>query len=133
MKKRSLWLITALMTFALLGVFVMQLYYIRESYKLNSKLFEQNVNQALNAVVNKVQALNAVDHIGKKDLDFKLQRKQSDLDRAQEYVELREKFKEEEEKRKRENFRQIVDALNYQDTLVKMNFGDGVDPFGRRV
>lgn len=119
-------MITALMTFALLGVFVMQLYYIRESYKLNSKLFEQNVNQALNAVVNKVQALNAVDHIGKKDLDFKLQRKQSDLDRAQEYVDLREKFKEEEEKRKRENFRQIVDALNYQDTLVKMNFGDGV-------
>lgn len=114
------------MTFALLGVFVMQLYYIRESYKLNSKLFEQNVNQALSAVVNKVQTLNAVDHIGKKDLDFKLQRKQNDLDRAQEYVDLRDKFKEEEEKRKQENFRQIVEALNYQDKLVKMNFGDGV-------
>ncbi|KQB99409.1 sensor histidine kinase KdpD [Pedobacter sp. Hv1] len=126
MKKRSLWLITALMTFALLGVFVMQLYYIRESYKLNSKLFEQNVNQALSAVVNKVQALNAVDHIGKKDLDFKLKKRQNDLDRAQEYVDLRDRFKEEEEKRKQENFRQIVEALNYQDKLVKMNFGDGV-------
>ena len=61
------------MTVALLGVFVMQLYYIKESYKLNSKLFEQNVNQALNAVVNKVQKRNVVGHIDKKDAEISSQ------------------------------------------------------------
>lgn len=114
------------MTLALLGVFVMQLYYIRESYRLNSKLFEQNVNQALNAVVNKVQRQNAASHITKKDLDFKLQREQSELDRAQQYVDLKEKFKIEEDKRRLDKFRQIDDALNYQDTLVKLNFGQAI-------
>jgi len=114
------------MTLALLGVFVMQLYYIRESYRLNSKLFEQNVNQALNAVVNKVQRQNAASHINKKDLDFKLQREQSELDRAQQYVDLKEKFKLEEDKRRLDKFRQIDKELNYQDTLVKRNFGEAI-------
>ena len=114
------------MTLALLGVFVMQLYYIRESYRLNSKLFEQNVNQALNALVNKVQRQNAASHINKKDLDFKLQREQSELDRAQQYVDLKEKFKLEEDKRRLDKFRQIDKELNYQDTLVKRNFGEAI-------
>ncbi|MBB2146528.1 two-component sensor histidine kinase [Pedobacter sp. LMG 31464] len=126
MKKRSLWLITALMTLALLGVFVMQLYYIKESYTLKSQLFEQDVNQALNAVVNKVQKQNAVTHITKKDLDFKIQGEQNDLNRAQKYVDLKEKFNLQEEKRKQDKYRQILAALNYQDTLIRMNFGDAV-------
>src|SRR6218665_2202801 len=108
MKKRSLWIITALMTLALLGVFVMQLYYIKESYNLNSKLFEQNVNQALNAVVNKVQKQNAANHITKKDIDFKLQQEQDGLERAQLYIDLKEKIKLEEEKRRQDKFRQII-------------------------
>lgn len=126
MKKSSLWIITALMTLALVGVFVMQLYYIRESYNLNSKLFEQNVNQALNAVVNKVQRQNAANNINKTGLDLELQHKETELERAQKYVDLREKFKQDEEKRKLANYKQIVDELNYQDTLVKMNFGDAI-------
>ena len=112
------------MTLALLGVFVIQLYYINESYKLNSQLFEQNVNQALNAVVDKVQKKNAVNHINKKDFDFKILRKKGELDRAQKYVDLKEKFNAQEEKRKQDKFRQIIEALNYQDKLVKSNFGD---------
>ncbi|RZK01464.1 MAG: two-component sensor histidine kinase, partial [Flavobacterium sp.] len=71
MKKRSLWIITALMTFALLGVFVMQMYYIRESYNLKSQLFEQNVSQALTAVINKIQKTNVINRINKKDDEFK--------------------------------------------------------------
>ena len=114
------------MTLALVGVFVMQLYYIKESYKLNSKLFEQNVNQALNAVVNKVQRQNAADNINKKGLDLELQYKETDLERAQRYVDLREKFKLEQDKRKQENYKLIVDGLNFQDKLVKMNFGDAI-------
>lgn len=114
------------MTLALLGVFVMQMYYIKESYKLNSQLFEQNVNQALNAVVNKVQKQNAVMHINKKDIAFKLQREQNGLERAQQYLNLKEGFKAEEEKRRQNRYRQIIDGLNYQDTLVKLNFGDAI-------
>ena len=114
------------MTLALVGVFVMQLYYIRESYNLNSKLFEQNVNQALNAVVNKVQRQNAADNINKKGLDIELQHKETELERAQRYIDLREKFKQEEEKRKLDNYRLIVNELNYQDTLVKANFGEAL-------
>lgn len=126
MKKSSLWIITALMTLALVGVFVMQLYYIRESYNLNSKLFEQNINQALTAVVNKVQKQNAADNINKKTIDVALKHKDTELERAQKYVDLRERFKKEEEQRKLANYKQIVDELNYQDTLVKMNFGDAI-------
>jgi two-component system phosphate regulon sensor histidine kinase PhoR len=126
MKKRSLWLITALMTLALLGVFVMQLYYIKESYTLKSQLFEQDVNQALNAVVNKVQKQNAISNITKKYLDLKIQKEQSELDKAQKYVDLKEKFNKEEEERKQEKYRQILAALNYQDTLIRRNFGDAV-------
>ncbi len=114
------------MTLALVGVFVMQLYYIKESYKLNSKLFEQNVNQALNAVVNKVQRQNAADNINKKSFDLELQHKETELERAQRYIDLRERFKLEQDKRRQEKYKQIVDALNYQDKLIKLNFGDAV-------
>lgn len=114
------------MTLALVGVFVMQLYYIRESYNLNSKLFEQNINQALTVVVNKVQRQNAADNINKKTIDVALKHKDTELERAQKYVDLRERFKKEEEQRKLANYKQIVDELNYQDTLVKMNFGNAI-------
>ncbi len=126
MKKKSLWLITALMTLALLGVFVMQLYYIKEAYKLKSQLFEQNVNRALNEVVNKVQVRNAANHISKKEGDFKIKRHQTELDRAQRYVDLKETFKTQEEKREQENYKHIQEALNYQDKLVRLNFGDAI-------
>ena len=106
------------MTLALVGVFVMQLYYIRESYNLNSKLFEQNINQALTAVVNKVQKQNAADNINKKTIDVALKHKDTELERAQKYVDLRERFKKEEEQRKLANYKQIVDG----DVLVLSTF-----------
>ena len=114
------------MTLALLGVFVMQLFYIKESYKLKSQLFEQNVNQALSEVVNKVQVSNAVNHLNNQDFDFKLKRNQTALERAQRYVDLKEKFKTQEGKREQEKYKQIQEALNYQDKLVRMNFGDAI-------
>ncbi|TKC07634.1 sensor histidine kinase [Pedobacter frigoris] len=99
MKKRSLWLITALMTLALLGVFVMQLYYIRQAYNLNSRLFQQDVNQALNAVVNKVQKRNAALHINKRDLKLERNRETEIRNQAQQLVDYKERYKAEEEKR----------------------------------
>ncbi|MBB6499776.1 sensor histidine kinase [Pedobacter cryoconitis] len=119
MKKRSLWLITALMTIALLGVFVMQLYYIREAYRLKSQLFEQEVNQALSAVAGKVQRLNAVNHINKKDLEWRLKMENQRRDRTRRLIGLDQKFKEEERKRKYEQQKQMIDELNYQDGMIR--------------
>ncbi|WP_316769545.1 HAMP domain-containing sensor histidine kinase [Pedobacter frigiditerrae] len=122
MKKKSLWLITALMTLALLGVFVMQLYYIKESYKLNSKLFEQNVNQALNAVVNKVQKQNVVGHIDKKDAEIRSQ-KEEDLKRQTDsIVAFKVRFRENENLRKLKQKQQEIDYLNLQDSAIRADF-----------
>lgn len=119
MKKKSLWLITGLMTIALLGVFVMQLYYIREAYRLKSQLFEQEVNQALSGVANKVQRLNAVDHINKKDMEWRIRMESQHRDKTRRLLDLDQKFKEEDKKRKYNQQKQIIDELNYQDGMIR--------------
>lgn len=122
MKKTSFWLITALMTVALVGVVVMQLYYIRQAYQLNSKLFEQNVNQALNAVVNKVQRRNAATHISRKDFEWRLKREKEQRDKEKSILLLAEKYKEEERQRKRKQQKIIIDDLNFQDSMIREKF-----------
>ena len=119
MKKKSLWLITGLMTIALLGVFVMQLYYIREAYRLKTQLFEQNVNQALSAVASKVQRLNAVDHINKKDYEWRIKLENQRRDKTRRFINLDQKFKDEERKRKYAQQKQMIDELNYQDGMIR--------------
>ena len=119
MKKKSLWLITGLMTIALLGVFVMQLYYIREAYRLKSQLFEQEVNQALSGVASKVQRLNAVDQINKKDLEWRIKMENQHRDKTLKLIELDQKFKEEDRKRKFAQQKQVIDELNYQDGMIR--------------
>ncbi len=47
------------MTFALLGVVAMQLYFLTQSYDLQSKLFDRSVNEALNNVVDKLSRQDA--------------------------------------------------------------------------
>ncbi len=59
MKRNSINLIITLMTIALVGVMGMQLYFLSQAYKLNSKQFDQSVNQALTNVVDKLQKLDA--------------------------------------------------------------------------
>jgi len=119
MKNKSLWLITGLMTVALLGVFVMQLYYIREAYKLKSQLFEQEVSQVLSTVADKVQRLNAVNHINKTDLQWKINIENRRRDRTRQLIDLDQKFKEEERKRKYTQQKQMIDELNYQDAMIR--------------
>lgn len=119
MKKKGLWLITALMTIALLGVVVMQLYYIREAYRLKSQLFEQEVSQVLSAVAGKVQRLNAVSSINKKDLEWRISMENQRRDRTRHLIELDQKFKEEERIRKYNQQKQIIDELNYQDGMIR--------------
>lgn len=107
------------MTIALLGVFVMQLYYIREAYRLKSQLFEQDVNQALTAVASKVQRLNAVNHINKQDLAWRIKLENQRRDRTRRLIDLDQKFKDEEHRRKYKQQKQIIDELNYQDEMIR--------------
>ncbi|RZL07415.1 MAG: two-component sensor histidine kinase, partial [Pedobacter sp.] len=122
MKKRSLWLITALMTIALLGVFVMQLYYIREAYNLKSQLFEHDVNEVLSSVVTKVQKRYAANHISKKDLQIRRERDRDFRDRAQQIVDFKENFRIAEEKRKYNQKKKIFDDLNTRDSMLRITF-----------
>lgn len=122
MKKSSLWIITALMTLALLGVFVMQMYYIRESYNLKSQLFEQDVNQALAAVVNKIQKKNVIQHINKKDVEFKELKTRNIRSQTDSIVSFKVMFKENEVLRKVKQRQQIFDYLGLQDSLIRLNF-----------
>ena len=110
------------MTFALLGVFVMQMYYIRESYELKSQLFEQNVNEALTAVVNKIQKKNVIKQINKKDGEFKDLKSRNNRSHTDSIVSFKVKFKENEVLRKIRQRQQIFDYLGLQDSLIRENF-----------
>jgi two-component system phosphate regulon sensor histidine kinase PhoR len=122
MKKRSLWIITALMTTALLGVFVMQMYYIREAYNLKSQLFEQDVNQALSSVVNNIQKRNVIGHIKRKDVEIKELKKQNIRSQTDSIVAFKVLFKENNEQRKLKQRQQIFDYIGLQDSLIRDNF-----------
>lgn len=110
------------MTIALLGVFVMQLYYIREAYALKSQLFEQDVSQALNAVVNKVQKRYAATHLNKKEDQLKEEREAELRDKAQILVDFKEQHKLKEERRKLEQQKKIIADLNMQDSVIRNNY-----------
>ncbi|MES2266450.1 MAG: HAMP domain-containing sensor histidine kinase [Bacteroidota bacterium] len=66
MKRRSIGLIIGLMGFALLGVVIMQLYFLRQSYQMQSELFNRSVNEALNNVVSKVTKQDALNFLNAK-------------------------------------------------------------------
>ncbi|WP_421945721.1 sensor histidine kinase [Pedobacter sp.] len=122
MKKRGFWVITVLMTVALLGVFVMQLYYIREAYNLKSQLFDEQVNQTLTSVVNKVQRLNAADRISRKDIENKVKRSQDKRQRELDIKDLKQQFAEASEIRQAERENEIENYLNQQDSLIRNRF-----------
>ena len=122
MKKKSFWFITVLMTVALLGVFVMQLYYIRESYKLKSQLFDEQVNQTLTSVVNKLQRRNVADHLNRKDAENKLKQLQDSRQRALDIKDLRQQYVQEAELRQAERENQIESYLNEQDSIIRVSY-----------
>jgi two-component system phosphate regulon sensor histidine kinase PhoR len=66
MKKRSIRLIIVLMSFALLGVMAMQFYFLRQSYLMQSELFDSSVNQALSNVVAKATKHDAIHFLSSK-------------------------------------------------------------------
>ncbi len=66
MKKRSIGIIIGLMSFALLGVVAIQLYFLHESYKLQSQLFDHDVKEALNNVADKLTKQDAINFLNSK-------------------------------------------------------------------
>jgi len=70
MKKRSITLIISLMGFALLGVVAMQLYFLRQSYQMQSELFDRSVNEALSNVVAKITKRDAQNFLNVKAKNF---------------------------------------------------------------
>src|SRR6476660_1573728 len=66
MKKKSISLIIGLMAIALTGVMAMQLYFFRESYQLQEKLFDQSVHEALTRVVERIEKRDANNFLEKK-------------------------------------------------------------------
>ena len=60
MKKRSIGIIIGLMSFALIGVVAMQLYFLWQSYDMQSKLFDRSVNEALSNVATKASKHDAI-------------------------------------------------------------------------
>ncbi|WP_410220251.1 sensor histidine kinase [Pedobacter sp.] len=122
MKKRNLWIITALMTVALLGVFVMQLFYIRESYSLKLQLFDQDVNQALSSVVNTIQKRNVVKHFDERDRVSQREHTSRIRSQTDSIVAFKVRFKENEAIRKYKQQQQLVDYLNFQDSAIRANY-----------
>lgn len=106
------------MTLALLGVFVMQLYYIRESYKLNSQLFERDVNQALSEVVGKIQRQNAVIHIKKKGKENERKYERGIKSQTDSIVAFKVRYRENENLRKFRQRQQIASYLLFQDSVI---------------
>jgi two-component system phosphate regulon sensor histidine kinase PhoR len=66
LKKKSIAIIIGLMGFALLGVVAMQLYFLKQSYDMQSKLFDRSVNEALDNVVAKLTKQDAVNFLNGK-------------------------------------------------------------------
>jgi len=122
MKKRSFWLITVLMTVALLGVFVMQLYYIREAYNLKSQLFDEQVSQALSAVVNKVQKRNVYTFFQKNNDQQKQKRYQDERKRALDLIEAQQKYQFHVQQNQIRREKEIESYLNEQDNIIRSTF-----------
>jgi two-component system phosphate regulon sensor histidine kinase PhoR len=66
MKKKSIVLITISMAVALLGVMAMQFYFLRQSYQLQSELFDGLVKEALNNVVAQVNKHDQINFLNNK-------------------------------------------------------------------
>lgn len=101
MKKRSITLIIWLMSVALIGVMAMQYYFIKESYKQKSKLFDEGVTAALASVASKIE----------KQEIFEFAREQDRINQ--------QKFKVDQAMRER-NERLLAAQLKIQDRIKKL-------------
>lgn len=122
MKKQSLWLITALMSFALIGVCVLQWYSINQAFVLRSQIFVQNVNKALNALTDQVQRRNALDIIEIKDQEDAEKFESSIRSHTEKIVNFREQHRQSEEQRKISQIQLRYEYLNVQDNTIRQSY-----------
>lgn len=122
MKKSGLWIITGLMSLALIGVCVLQWYYISQAYLLRSQIFTQNVNKALNSVADQVQRINALQHIEGKENEVARQNESNIRSRTDKIVNFREQFKTSEEQRKFSQQQLRFEYLNFQDNNIRQSY-----------
>ncbi|PRD52092.1 sensor histidine kinase [Sphingobacterium gobiense] len=101
MKKRSITLIIWLMSVALVGVMAMQYYFIRESFKQKSQLFDEAVTAALASVASKIE----------KQEIFEFAREQDRINQ--------EKFKADQAMRER-NEQLLAGQLEIQERIKKL-------------
>src|SRR5690606_34249727 len=101
MKKRSITLIIWLMSVALMGVMAMQYYFIRESFKQKSQLFDEAVTAALASVASKIE----------KQEIFEFAREQDRINQ--------EKFKADQAMRER-NEQLLASQLQIQEQIKKL-------------
>lgn len=66
MKKKNIQAIIALMTVALIGIISLQLYWILHDIHLKEQQFEQSVNQAMNAIVDRIETNEALNILHEK-------------------------------------------------------------------
>lgn len=113
MKKRSITLIIWLMSIALLGVMAMQYYFVRESYKQKSQLFDEAVTASLLTVASKIEKREVYDFV--KD--------QQKIDR--------EKYRKEQAKQKnlakQLALRKRIEELRMQQYELEQQFKDEED------
>jgi two-component system phosphate regulon sensor histidine kinase PhoR len=104
MKKRSISLIIGLMGFALIGVITMQLYFLWQSYHMQSELFDRSVNEALNNVVIKIEKQDALNF-----LQTKVKNQSQDSVKQKKQPPQKAAFKSTEERKKQ--IARIEDSL----------------------
>ncbi len=110
------------MSFALIGVCILQWYYISQAYILRSQIFTQNVNKALYSVAEQVQRRNALNHIEGKEIE-KAQLNESNIrDKTEKIVNFREQNKISEEQRKFSQQQMRFEYLNFQDNNIRQSY-----------
>src|SRR5438046_3103550 len=70
MNKKQITSVIALMSIALIGIISLQVYWITHDIRLKEQQFDQTVNQAMNAIVDKIETREAFHIIRNRFFDF---------------------------------------------------------------
>ncbi len=120
MNKKAIWAIIGLMSVALIGIVLLQMYWIRISIQEKQEKFDFNVAEALNRVSRKLEGVE-----DKKNKDFDLEFKASGFDEYNQPIDgapkvntaiLSEKdrtrrYKELEKQRQRASYRELINGI----------------------
>ncbi len=120
MNKKAIWAIIGLMSVALIGIVLLQMYWIRISIQEKQEKFDFNVAEALNRVSMKLEGVE-----DKKNKDFDIEFKASEFDEYNQPIDgalkvneelLTEKdrtrrYKELEKQRQRASYRELINGI----------------------